>query len=362
MKRYQAVSRHERQQAELFYADLTGASRGRRRRPAGESAAEQPGGPPSQRRVSDDELVSRAERAHHENVQVMPLVRDFLFGRVRIRNRISMGHHSTQGQAFLGLKHPATKTWMLSVGSSFVYRLAKREIRPLVREAAAAIQQVEWGVYLDSPLKPRESTFRVILVARQGHPPGIWAGARRVVEEELDAVAAESGRAAVATGFEVVVRNELTATQVAAFDRRDLVAYVVGQVPSRNVVLKIVRQHLRPTSDEQEQEAVNGVIAQMEAEGGANVGLGEREVSFISTAVYMDQFQHQGGHQEARRGAAQRIAELALHEIGHGLGAPHDGAGIMMERAAASISDAGRRFSPASRIRIRARLEQLAPR
>ena len=349
MKRgFGAVSRQRRHQADLFFDDLVGAW------------IEQAPGPaaaPRPERVSDAELIRRAGRAHHENVQIYPLARSFLFGRVRIPNRIRLQHDPNQKQAFKAYRNPTTEMWLLRVGSSFVYQLADGKIPPLVREATAAVGQIEWGVYLDSPLRPRQSTFRVILVARHDHPPRIWAGARTAIEAELDAVAAESGRPAVARGFEVVVRNRLNAE---VLDRRDFVVYVFGRVPIVETVRTIVKRHLRPPSEEHEQRLVDFVMAQMELEGGANAAIDEREVSFISTATYMTQFKHRGGDREAQQGASRRIAELALHEIGHGLRAPHDPAGIMNLSASPSISDPARQFSTASRRRIRARLEQLA--
>ena len=361
-RRFGAFSRQERHQADLFFVDLMGASTLRRRGPDEEQFEPEPTVGPSDQahpRVSNDELVRRAGRVHHTQVQVYPLVEAFLVGRVRMRNRIVLKHNHLLKQAFRAYRDPKER-WVLGVGSSFVYRLADRKITSLVREATAAVEQIEWGVYLASPLGPRQSMFRVILVARDDIPRLVWAGARRAIEAELDAVAAESSRPAVARGFEVEVRNTLTAREVRALDRRDFSVYVFDRVPFVERVRTTVRRHLQQGSDDLVQGLVDRVMAQMEREGGANVGIDEQEVSFISTAVYKAQYKSQGGDQDARRGASQRIAELALHEIGHGLRAPHDPTGIMNETAAASIADPARQFSQASRRRIRSRLEQLA--
>lgn len=185
--------------------------------------------------------------------------------------------------------------------------------------------------------------------------------ARKAIDKELDRVAATSKKEKVKPGFDVKRAKSLSADEAKAFGSTDFVVYLI---PSRDVdlVMKRVKMHLDiPASHEE--KVLAAVTKQLSSEGGANVEFKGKSVSFVATDLFDAEMGRVPGEtddertdREARVG--QQMAELMLHELGHGMGAGHDKA-IMAEGVAMEFGEdaAPEQFTDKSRKQIVKNLE-----
>jgi hypothetical protein len=138
-------------------------------------------------------------------------------------------------------------------------------------------------------------------------------------------------------------------------------------IPRRDTpaTLALIRKYV-PVAKGDEKAMMEKVNAPLNAEGGVNVKLGVRNVSFVVADVYSGMLGGPMDNDEASRAAdyaGEKLGELILHELGHGMGAKH-GPGLMTAKADLSVNfdapSAVQHFSPASRVEILKTLEQLA--
>jgi hypothetical protein len=206
--------------------------------------------------------------------------------------------------------------------------------RPLLADAPSAVlalQATAGNTAVTQMLQraPADPQFRVTIVelGMSRLSEKAREAARKTIDAELDRVAATSKKDKVKPGFDVKRTKSLGADEAKAFGSTDFVVYLI---PSRDpdLVLKRVKMHL-DIPESHEQKVLDAVTKQLASEGGANVEYKGKSVSFVATDLFDKEMGRVPGETEDERAAreervGQQMAELMLHELGHGMGAEHD--------------------------------------
>ena len=121
-----------------------------------------------------------------------------------------------------------------------------------------------------------------------------------------------------------------------------------------------------PVDKSKEAEVMEKVAAPLKSEGGANVKLGDRNVSFVAADLYSSVVSGPMTDDEVKGAesyAGEKFGEMILHELGHGMNADHDH-GIMEAHPEFVVNpDAPspqQNFTTTSKKSILATLERLA--
>jgi hypothetical protein len=120
-------------------------------------------------------------------------------------------------------------------------------------------------------------------------------------------------------------------------------------------------------SKSQEKDVLEKVAAPLKVEGGANIKLGDSNVSFVAVNVYDDMLRgptlDDDETDRTESYAGEKLGELILHELGHGMDANHDH-GIMEAHPDLSVNpdapSAVQHFTKRSKTEILKTLERLA--
>jgi hypothetical protein len=155
---------------------------------------------------------------------------------------------------------------------------------------------------------------------------GTRKAARKKVEDELNKVAATSKKQQVKEGFAVswpdggstAIPDDLAAT--------DFVAYVMPKRETPSIP-DLVKKYVDIPSGK-EKELMDKVAAPLKSEGGANVKMGDKNISFVSVDLYDEMtrgpMMDDGEMGRAESYAGEKLGEFILHELGHGMGTDHD--------------------------------------
>jgi hypothetical protein len=184
---------------------------------------------------------------------------------------------------------------------------------------------------------------------------------KKEIMSELKSVTGSSENHLVKKGFTLTWQKSLSDAEVAKLGPGDFVAYLVAKKSDAASVMKLAKRHV-DLSRQQDEETTTQVIQQMNVEGGANMMQGSHEVSIVALERYELSLTRKDLPASVRKdympAVARKIAEIILHELGHGMKAQH-GEGIMAEVQRGNMDGPAVHYSEQSRSEILQTLEAL---
>ena len=205
--------------------------------------------------------------------------------------------------------------------------------------------------------------LRILMVP--GNATGLSSTARTTAIQTMRAELARVTRASSVAAVRRGVRVEEAASAPSGHDEHTLVVYFVNG-PDGDLALRLAQRHITIPAGQQN-ELRTHMARQLAASGGATMTIDGRSVCFVATttfeAVQSSTTQHLRGRERTQmeRAIGLRMAEIALHEVGHALGAGHEAEGLMVGvRQTELTRPRAERFSGESAADIRASLEGLA--
>ncbi len=165
----------------------------------------------------------------------------------------------------------------------------------------------------------------------------------------------------VESGFRVSLHKSLNSDETKALGSTEFVVYLVSK-NDINKAMKHTKAHLSIARN-QEEKTRKDLEDQFKKEGGATVRLDKKSVQFVVVEKY-EQLLPSGpssGDTKMQKHAGEQMAEMILHELGHGMGAEHKDGGLMKENLDIStdVDVPKKHYTEASRKKMRTRLSAL---
>ncbi len=184
---------------------------------------------------------------------------------------------------------------------------------------------------------------------------------KKEILAELKSVTDNSGKAMVKKGFKLSWEKSMSGADVAKLGRGDYVAYLVAKKSDAEGAMELAKRHVS-IAPSQEKETTEHVVSQMKSEGGVNIRADGKNISIVALDRFELSLTRTDLPASVRKDymprVARRLAEIFLHELGHGMNAEHD-TGIMADRMTGNMDGPSVHYSDVSREEILGTLDAL---